>query len=209
MTQMYKVFVNKKEIILTTDVPQKIKAKVLSLQSITLKKIIRIVRTSKVETLYLVHQNPKKLLPLFKEKLPVVVAAGGVVQNKEGKLLFIYRKKRWDLPKGKVEKGESLEEGALREVMEETGVKKLKVGDLAGVTYHIFKRRNRYQLKESHWFFISSKHEGELVPEAKEDITKAVWKGKKKTIKALEKTYPNIAHLFDEAKLIKFLFEEE
>ena len=206
---MYKVFVNKKEIVLAVNAPKKPKVKVLPLQETPLKKIIRILRTTKVETLYLVHHNPKKLLPLFKKKLPVAVAAGGVVQNEEGKVLFIYRKKRWDLPKGKVEKGESLEEGAMREVMEETGVKKLKVGDLAGVTYHIFKRSNRYQLKESHWFFISSKHEGELVPEAKEDITKAVWKGKNKTIKALEKTYPNIAHLFDEAKLIKFLFEEE
>jgi ADP-ribose pyrophosphatase YjhB (NUDIX family) len=205
MTQMYKVFVNKKEIILTVNPPKKSKAKVLSLQATPLKKIIRILRYTKVETLYLVHDNPKKLLPLFKKKLPVTVAAGGVVQNKEGKLLFIYRKKRWDLPKGKVEKSETLKEGAKREVKEETGVKKLKVGDLVGVTYHIFKRNNRYQLKESHWFHMTTKFDGELVPEAKEEITKAVWKGNKKTIKALEKTYPNIAHLFAKANLFRFL----
>ena len=206
---MYKVFVNKKELILTTEPPKKTKAKVLPLQETPLNKIIRILRTTKVETLYLVHHNPKKLLPLFKKKLPVAVAAGGVVQNEEGKVLFIYRKKRWDLPKGKVEKGETLQEGAKREVKEETGVKKIKVGDLVGVTYHIFKRNNRYQLKESHWFYMTTKYEGELVPQTKEDITKAVWKGKKKTLKALEKTYPNIAHLFAKANLFKSLFEEE
>ena len=206
---MYKVFVNKKEIILAVDAPKKSKAKVLPLQSTPLNKIIRILRTTKVETLYLVHHNPKKLVPLFKKKLPVTVAAGGVVQNKEGKLLFIYRKRRWDLPKGKVEKGETLEEGAKREVKEETGVKKIKVGELVGVTYHVFKRSNRYQLKESHWFHMTSKHEGALVPETKEDITKAVWKDKKKTLKALEKTYPNIAHLFVKAKLFRFLSEGE
>lgn len=206
---MYKVFVNKKEIILAVDAPKKSKAKVLPLQSTPLNKIIRILRTTKVETLYLVHHNPKKLVPLFKKKLPVRVAAGGVVQNKEGKLLFIYRKRRWDLPKGKVEKGETLEEGAKREVKEETGVKKIKVGELVGVTYHVFKRSNRYQLKESHWFHMTSKHEGALVPETKEDITKAVWKDKKKTLKALEKTYPNIAHLFVKAKLFRFLSEGE
>lgn len=206
---MYKVFVNKKEIILTVDAPKESKAKVLPLQSTPLKKIIRILRTTKVETLYLVHHNPKKLLPLFKKKLPVAVASGGVVQNKAGKVLFIYRKKRWDLPKGKVEKGETLEEGGKREVKEETGVKKIKVGELVGVTYHIFKRNNRYQLKESHWFHMTSKYEGVLVPETKEDITKAVWKDKKKALKAMENTYPNITHLFDKAKLFRFLFGEE
>ena len=206
---MYKVFVNKKEIVLAVNAPKTPKVKVLTLQETPLNKIIRILRTTKVETLYLVHHNPKKLLPLFKKKLPVAVAAGGVVQNEEGNLLFIYRKRRWDLPKGKVEKGETLQEGAKREVKEETGVKKIKVGDLVGVTYHIFKRNNRYQLKESHWFYMTTKYEGELVPQTKEDITKAVWKGKKKTLKALEKTYPNIAHLFAKANLFKSLFEEE
>lgn len=206
---MYKVFVNKKEIVLAVNAPKTPKVKVLPLQETPLNKIIRILRTTKVETIYLTHHNPKKLLPLFKKKLPIAVAAGGVVKNNEGKLLFIYRKKRWDLPKGKVEKGETLQEGATREVKEETGVKKIKVGDLVGVTYHIFKRNNRYQLKESHWFYMTTKYDGELEPQTKEDITKAVWKGKKKTVKALEKTYPNIAHLFAKANLFKTLFEEE
>ncbi|MGB0254998.1 MAG: NUDIX hydrolase [Flavobacteriaceae bacterium] len=149
------------------------------------------------------------MVPLFKKKLPVTVAAGGVVQNQEGKLLFIYRKNRWDLPKGKVDKGETLQEGAKREVKEETGVKKIKVGKLAGITFHIFKRNNRYQLKESHWFYMTTSYTGELIPQTNEDITDAVWKGKKKTSKALEKTYPNIVHLFDQANMFKFLFGEE
>lgn len=206
---MYKVFVNKKELILTTEPPKKTKAKVLPLKETSLTEIIRILRTTRVKTLYLVHDNPKKLVPLFKKKLPVTVAAGGVVQNQEGKLLFIYRKNRWDLPKGKVDKGETLQEGAKREVKEETGVKKLTVGALAGITYHIFKRNNRYQLKESHWYYMTTPYEGNLIPETKEDITEAVWKGKKKTTKALEKTYPNIVHLFDQAKVFTFLFGEE
>lgn len=206
---MYKVFVNKKEIILTTVTPKKTKAKVLPLKETSLTEIIRILRTTRVKTLYLLHDNPKKLLALFKKKLPVTIAAGGVVQNQDGKLLFIYRKNRWDLPKGKVNKGETLQEGAKREVKEETGVKKLTVGALAGITYHIFKRNNRYQLKESHWFYMTTPYEGNLIPETKEDITEAVWKGKKKTTKALEKTYPNIVNLFDQVKVFTFLFGEE
>jgi len=209
MAQMYKVFVNQKEIILTSTAPKGTGVKVLPLKSTPFKNIIRIIRTTRVKRLYLTHDNPKKLLSGFKKKLPVTIAAGGVVQNEEGKLLFIYRKKRWDLPKGRIDKGETLEGAAKREVKEETGVKKIKVGKLAGVTYHVFKRNNRYQLKETHWFFMKTSYKGVLTPEFKEDITKASWKNKSKTAKAIKKTYPNIEDLFDKSKLMEALFESE
>jgi ADP-ribose pyrophosphatase YjhB (NUDIX family) len=206
---MYKVFVNQKEIILTSTAPKGKGVKVLPLKSTPFKNIIRIIRTTRVKRLYLMHDNPKKLLSGFKKKLPVTIAAGGVVQHEEGKLLFIYRKKRWDLPKGRVDKGETLEGAAKREVKEETGVKKIKVGKPAGVTYHVFKRNNRYQLKETHWFFMKTSYEGVLTPEIKEDITKATWKNKSKTAKAIKKTYPNIEDLFDKSKLMEVLFWSE
>ena len=206
---MYKVFVNQKEIILTSTAPKGKGVKVLPLKSTPFKNIIRIIRTTHVKRLYLMHDNPKKLLSGFKKKLPVTIAAGGVVQHEEGKLLFIYRKKRWDLPKGRVDKGETLEGAAKREVKEETGVKKIKVGKPAGVTYHVFKRNNRYQLKETHWFFMKTSYEGVLTPEIKEDITKATWKNKSKTAKAIKNTYPNIEDLFDKSKLMEALFGSE
>lgn len=206
---MYKVFVNQKEIILTSTAPKGKGVKVLPLKSTPFKNIIRIIRTTRVKRLYLMHDNPKKLLSGFKKKLPVTIAAGGVLQHEEGKLLFIYRKKRWDLPKGRVDKGETLEGAAKREVKEETGVKKIKVGKPAGVTYHVFKRNNRYQLKETHWFFMKTSYEGVLTPEIKEDITKATWKNKSKTAKAIKKTYPNIEDLFDKSKLMEALFGSE
>jgi ADP-ribose pyrophosphatase YjhB (NUDIX family) len=206
---MYKVFVNQKEIILTSTAPKGKGVKVLPLKSTPFKNIIRIIRTTRVKRLYLTHDNPKKLLSGFKKKLPVTIAAGGVVQHEEGKLLFIYRKKRWDLPKGRVDKGETLEGAAKREVKEETGVKKIKVGKPAGVTYHVFKRNNRYQLKETHWFFMKTSYEGVLTPEIKEDITKATWKNKSKTAKAIKNTYPNIEDLFDKSKLMEALFGSE
>ena len=206
---MYKVFVNQKEIILTSTAPKGKGVKVLPLKSTPFKNIIRIIRTTRVKRLYLTHDNPKKLLSGFKKKLPVTIAAGGVVQHEEGKLLFIYRKKRWDLPKGRVDKGETLEGASKREVKEETGVKKIKVGKLAGVTYHVFKRNNRYQLKETHWFFMKTSYKGVLTPEFKEDITKASWKNKSKTAKAIKKTYPNIEDLFDKSKLMEALFGSE
>ena len=107
MAQMYKVFVNQKEIILTSTAPKGKGVKVLPLKSTPFNKIIRTIRTTRVKQLYLIHENPKKLLSGFKKKLPVTIAAGGVVQHENGKILFIYRKNKWDLPKGKVNKDET------------------------------------------------------------------------------------------------------
>lgn len=138
------------------------------------------------------------ILDKFSSKIPVISAAGGLVKNKKGKVLFIFREGKWDLPKGKLDKGESMEDAAVREVEEETGVKGLKVERYLQTTYHIFKRGGRYKLKKVIWFEMSSKFKGKLVPQENEGITKVKWKGPKKTQKALKNSYRNIRILFEE-----------
>ena len=147
----------------------------------------------------LFHSKKKKLLKHLRKKLPVVTAAGGLVINSKGESLFIYRNERWDLPKGKVEKHEAIEEAAIREVEEETGVKGLQITEFLMKTYHVFKRNGKYKLKVTHWFRMTTDYEGELVPEENEDITKVKWKDEKKVKKALAKSYANIRLLFPEA----------
>ena len=187
--------------ILTTALPKSKNSLVFPLETTSLQTILQVLKETKARKIYLMGDDPATLLKTFKSKLPVVQAGGGLVRNQSGKMLFIFRKGKWDLPKGKIDKGETLEKGAKREVKEETGVKKLELNGLAGVTYHIFKRNDKYQLKETHWFHMTTTYNGKLKPEFQEDITEAKWKGPKKTVKALENSYGNIKYLLKDLKI--------
>src|SRR5210317_409628 len=118
---MIKVFVGDKPIILTNVVEQETNFKNYLLKTVNLSKIIRKLNKGQLEEVRLIHKNEDRLLKKFLKKLPNVVAGGGKVFNKNGDVLFIYRNDKWDLPKGKAEKKESIEETAIREVSEETG----------------------------------------------------------------------------------------
>ena len=201
MGQKYKVFINTKLIILTTSLPKSKRALVLPIAATSFQTILQVLKETRAKKIYLIGDDPTTLLETFKSKLSVVQAGGGLVRSQSGKMLFIFRKGKWDLPKGKINKGETLEEGAKREVKEETGVKKLQLNGLAGVTYHIFKRNDKYLLKETHWFYMTTAYNGKLKPELQEYITKAKWKGRKKTNKALENSYGNIKYLLKDLKI--------
>jgi len=187
--------------ILTTALPKSKNSLVFPLETTSFQTILQVLKETKARKIYLMGDDPATLLKIFKSKLPVVQAGGGLVRNQSGKMLFIFRKGKWDLPKGKIDKDETLEKGAKREVKEETGVKKLELNGLAGVTYHIFKRNDKYQLKETHWFHMTTTYNGKLKPEFQEDITEAKWKGPKKTVKALENSYGNIKYLLKDLKI--------
>ena len=184
-----------------TSLPKSKHDLVLPLGPTSFKTILQVLKESNAKKIYLIGDDFATLLETFKSKLSVVQAGGGLVRNQSGKMLFIFRKGKWDLPKGKIDKGETLEEGATREVKEETGVKKLQINGLAGVTYHIFKRNDQYQLKETHWLNMVTPYNGKLKPELQEYITKAKWKGPKKTAKALENSYGNIKYLLKDLKI--------
>ncbi len=198
---MYKVFVNDVPLILSTKKDLGENYVSLPIKKVRIKRIIK--KISKGELLYvnLYHEKEEKLLKHLFKKLRVVTAAGGMVLNDKDEILFIYRKKRWDLPKGKTEKNETIEASAIREVEEETGVEGLKVTKFLQKTYHIFKRKGRYRLKVTHWYEMRTSYEGELRPETKEGIEKAKWKDLKKSQKALQKSYANIKLLFSEKYL--------
>ena len=192
---MYKVFVNDKPIMLTSEISEDKLYKTYPLKYVDLPKVVRDLKRGNIDGVYLYHKNSDKLLNKFLKKFPNVIAGGGKVINEQGKVLFIFRNDKWDLPKGRIEYGESIEEGAIREVEEETGVKDLTINEPLQITYHIFKRNGRYKIKITYWFEMHTTYNGELKPEISEGITKVKWLGKKKQAKALKNSYANIREL--------------
>lgn len=192
---MYKVFVNDKPMVLTTLVEKETYFKNYKLKDVTLSKVIRKLNNTSLKEARLIHKNEDKLLKKFLKKLPNVIAGGGKVYNEKGKILFIYRNDKWDLPKGKTEGKEDIETTAIREVEEETGVTGLEIVKPLETTYHIFKRNGRYKIKITYWFEMKTTFSGKLYPQEEEGITKVKWLNEKKTKKALKNSYANIKSL--------------
>ncbi|WMI67964.1 NUDIX hydrolase [Mangrovimonas sp. YM274] len=189
---MYQVFVNDKPIILTTVVSEETNFKNYLLDTVNISKVIKELNTTALEEVRLIHKNPNKLLKKFLKKLPNVVAGGGKVVNDKGEVLFIYRNKKWDLPKGKAEGKESIEETSVREVEEETGVTGLEITKPLDITYHIFKRNGKHKIKITHWFEMTTTYDGKLEPQENEGITKVEWLDQSQQEKAMANSYANI-----------------
>ncbi len=195
---MYKVFVKDRPIIVSTEQSMGPPYQTFPLRATELKPIIKALNKGQMTHVHLYHKNAEKIERHLKRKLPFFIAAGGLVTNQNGEVLFIYRNDKWDLPKGHVEDDESLEAAALREVKEETGVRDLKIEQFLKTTYHIFKRNGEYRLKITYWYEMTTDYNGALKPQKKEGIKKAKWKSLKKSKKALQNSYENIKLVFPE-----------
>ena len=128
-----------------------------------------------------------------------ILAAGGLVTNDKNELLMMFRRGKWDLPKGKLDEGESLESCAVREVQEETGLKDLELGSLVGVTYHEYfdKYSDAEVIKETHWFAMKAKGEHKLIPQTEEDIEKIIWANEVAIKECSKNTYRNIEEIIE------------
>ena len=160
------------------------------------------MKSKKVKGLYLYHPKEKKLWKHIKKHFPEIEAAGGLVEHHDGKILFIYRNDQWDRPKGRIEKKELIIDGALREVIEETGVKDLIVKKPLPTTFHLFKRNGSYKLKKTYWFLMTTSFEGKLTPQVEEGINQAVWKSKEAIPELMKNAYENIKILVNNAGII-------
>ena len=135
---------------------------------------------------------------------PIIVAGGGIVTNEQGELLMIFRRGKWDLPKGKLDKGEEIEACALREVTEETGVQNLQLGKLLLITKHEYfdKWQDADVIKETHWFRMFVAGATLLIPQTEEDITAIEWTKPAVIAVRLKETYDTIREVLEKSDLI-------
>lgn len=126
-----------------------------------------------------------------------IIAAGGLVLNDNNELLMIFRRGKWDLPKGKLDEGESIESCALREVEEETGIKELKLAKFINTTLHTYTdpHLNEEVIKETHWFKMHAPNNQQLIPQFDEGIEKIEWVNNEGLQEKLQNSYVNIIEI--------------
>lgn len=189
---MHKIFVGDKPIILTTKVEEETDFKNYLLSTVNIGKVIKELKEDKLASIRLIDADKEVLLKKFLKLLPNVVAGGGKVYNDERKVLFIYRNNKWDLPKGKAEGKETIDDTAIREVEEETGISGLKITKPLETTYHIFKRNGKHRIKVTYWFEMRTSYDGQLIPQVKEGITRVEWLDDVQMKHAMTNSYANI-----------------
>ena len=193
---MYKVFVNDCQIIMIDNKKISTSFNKVAFETISIIEIIENFFQCKNEGLCLLCNNLEDNWRDFQSHFKIQKAAGGKVLNANNETLFIYRFNKWDLPKGKLESGESILECAVREVEEECGISNLQIEKELETTYHIFERKGKLILKITYWFLMSTTYIGKLTPQFEEGIEQVVFKKEDETVEALKNTYENIKLLF-------------
>ena len=172
-------------------------------QTFDLKIIYTWIVAHKSDLFYVLCSDAKSCMKNIMQNITLIEAAGGIVKNENGDYLFIYRNDKWDLPKGKIEKGEKVKQAAVREVEEECGIQVSQLGRKLCKTYHAYIYREEVVLKKTHWFKMRSEDQTKLKPQKEEGITDARWFKKKKISTIVENTFPSIIEVLEEMELVK------
>ena len=126
-----------------------------------------------------------------------IIAAGGIVENEEKQILMIFRRGKWDLPKGKLDEGETIEECAVREVEEETGLRSVHQGELIEVTHHTYIEKGNEIEKETYWYAMKVEGDQKLVAQSEEDIEEVRWVKETELPTYLNNSYTNIVEIIE------------
>lgn len=162
------------------------------------------VSNSSIKNLCIATDNQENTFKQLCTSLHRINAGGGLVTNKNGEYLLIYRYGKWDLPKGSQEPGEDIRYSAIREVSEECGlgIDQLSIGRQLCDTYHTFHRDGKFNLKFTRWFMMEyCGQEYDLVPQTEEHIEKAQWVKPNELKNYLSNTYPSILEVFERSGL--------
>ncbi|WP_363315937.1 NUDIX domain-containing protein [Chryseobacterium sp.] len=190
---------NEKKLLLSKQ-PENIEKKLSYEGSTTLEIALDLLENTSTEELNIFGDNIEVIWQEFQNLFRIVEAAGGIVSNSLGEILFIKRLGKWDLPKGKMEKGESREESAIREIEEETNLSNVELGEFINTTYHIYIERNGDKiLKCTHWFAMNFQGEDTSKPQIEEGITEVAWKNTSQIeSEVFQNTFKNIKLILKE-----------
>ena len=198
---MYKVFFNDRNLFLTDNFTKYFQVnhglfyKYHDIED--LKELVEVYsKLTKIENLYLFHHDIETLREDFKKCFKNIDAAGGLIRNSNGDFLLIYRRGRWDLPKGKLRKKESCQEAAIREVEEECGISGVKILQPLISTYHTYYIKEKIVLKRTAWFEMVYTGNKTPVPQKEEDITEVHWVPADKLNKYLLQCFPAVRDVF-------------
>lgn len=196
---MYKVFVNEKRLTLSK-YPENMEKNLRFEGFASLEIAVDLLENTSCPEMNVYGENIDEIWEDFTHMFKVIEAAGGIVKNQNGDLLFIRRLGKWDLPKGKVEEGESLEQAALREIEEETGLKELILEEFINNTFHIYTERNGEKiLKTTYWFRINYLGDETPTPQIEEGISEVSWKNSDAiSTDVLPMTFNNIKLILDD-----------
>lgn len=156
-----------------------------------------------IHGLVLKSDDEETLFSMLISQFKSIIAAGGVVFDVNGFVLIIKRFGIWDLPKGKVERGEDVDEAAIREVEEECGISGVTLGEFITPTYHVYTMKGITILKTTYWYAMNYTGDEQLVPQVAEDITDARWVPLNDLDEYMSNTYQTIRDVFIAAKIVE------
>ncbi len=196
---MYKVFVDHRPIVLIEK--DKFSGTDKNIPFDELKKFVKDIKRYLKETtvdqpLYVLCDDVDKDFNSLFDSYKKIRAAGGIVKRKN-KFLVIKRNGKWDIPKGKIDKGEDKKSAAVREIEEECGIEGPEIRDFLVTTYHVFKHKGKKAIKKTFWYNLSYDGPKELTPQTKEGITKARWMTEEEMLAIRGRTYGSINEVLD------------
>jgi ADP-ribose pyrophosphatase YjhB (NUDIX family) len=197
---MYKIYFNNKPLFLAKEINRELEELqhhedtvfIDEFNSHSLKAMIHEMEAPQIHAGIFLHQDPEAVLKALKKKLVPVVAAGGLVHTGRKEILLIFRRGKWDLPKGKLDEKEELAVCAEREIKEETGLLELKLEKPLTVTYHTYHEFGKHILKQSHWYMFKAPKQQSLRPQLEEDIEKCEWVSTDQLSLYMENTHASI-----------------
>lgn len=194
---MYRIYINETALVISDIVPNGLgQFQTIDSQTFDFRDFYKQAKKNGRSVHLLLVDNPKKYFKKLRKSFQLIKAAGGIVISETDQYLFIFRKGKWDLPKGKLDLNEKTRDAAGREVEEECGVKVTRINNKLCTTWHVYEEKTQIIFKKTSWFFMQAKKQ-KLIPQLEEDITEARWMSKDDFEFVRKNTYPLIRDMLD------------